>query len=291
MKLACLRFRRALAEYAATGRAIPADGKLAKHLAVCNGCSRELDWFRAAHNGLEQSLTAEQASAGFTDAAWARFSAPAQPRRSFSAILALSSTACAVVIALVVFWKPQPPMQVTASIPTAPAVKKTAVNSVTEQIDIMTTFAKPTHRNAPAITRPEKGRSHKPASIRHRRVFIKHRIAHKTRIKSGAQIASASGTHSARTQPFSWVQVASRYEYLGDYRSAAAAYARAARERPVDSLVFNAGRTYECAGNVAQAVEYYTRILKHERDKEPQLKQDSQPKKGTWQWNENWDSA
>jgi hypothetical protein len=55
--------------------------------------------------------------------------------------------------------------------------------------------------------------------------------------------------------------------------------------------VFNAGRTSECAGNVAQAVEYYTRILKREREQEPQPKQDSQPKKGTWQWNENWGSA
>jgi tetratricopeptide (TPR) repeat protein len=290
MKLACLRFRRALAEYAATDREIPPDGKLAKHLAVCEGCSREMDWFRAAHNGLEQSLTAEQASAGFTDAAWVRFSAPAQPRRSFAAVLAFSSTAFVAAIAIVIFWKPQPPMQVTASIPTAPAVKKTAASSVTEQIDIMTNFAKPTHRNVPAITRPEKGRSHKPASIQHRRVFIKHRMAHKTRSKSGAQIASASGTHPVKLQPFSWVQVASKYEYLGDYRSAAAAYARAARERPVDSLVFNAGRTYECAGNVAQAVEYYTRILKNERE-QTQPKQDSQPKKGTWQWNENWGSA
>src|SRR5207253_8081648 len=122
--------KRALAEYAATDRAIPTAGALAKHLAGCRECSRELDWFRAAHRDLEESLPAEQASAGFTDSTWARFSAPARPRRSFVAVFALSSAACAAAIAVVLIVRnPRTPTQLDAPGRTASAWRKIAANN------------------------------------------------------------------------------------------------------------------------------------------------------------------
>ncbi len=155
---------------------------------------------------------------------------------------------------------------------------------------------KPATNTVSTDTEIEAKPSNKPAPIRHRRVRYRHvnlMVAHLKPIKAGGEtrLVSASKTHSAGMQTVSLDQIASWYEYQGDYRSAAAAYAQAARERPTDSLVFNAGRASECAGDVAQAIVYYARVLKHEREQEAQPKQDSQPKKGTWRWNANRDSA
>jgi tetratricopeptide (TPR) repeat protein len=161
---------------------------------------------------------------------------------------------------------------------------------------VKTKPGKPSSKAGLAASKPEKKYANNPAPIRHRRVrFIhdKQMMAHMKTIKpgAGAQLVSATKTYSSGRQPVSWEQTAFWYEYQGDYRSAAAAYEQAAPERPTDSVMFNAGLASECAGDVAQAIEYYARVLKHERQQESQSKQDSQPKKGTRKWNENQDSA
>ncbi len=136
--------------------------------------------------------------------------------------------------------------------------------------------------------------SHGPAPIRHRRVRRMHdtrRLVRNKPNRAGASLVSAAGPPSAQKQTVTWDQMASWYEYQGDYRSAAAAYVQAVRESPTDSRVFNAGRTSECAGDVAQAIEYYARFLKHEREQESHSQQEVPPTKGTSLWNENRDSA
>ena len=82
-----------------------------------------------------------------------------------------------------------------------------------------------------------------------------------------------------------WTKWGQYYETRGDYWSAEAAYSRAVAKSADPSLAFSAGRAAECAGDVALAVDYYTRILKQVTQTE------HQPKKGTMLWTEDLDTA
>lgn len=82
-----------------------------------------------------------------------------------------------------------------------------------------------------------------------------------------------------------WTRWGAYYEYHGDYRSAEAAYAQALDKSRDPALVFSAGRAAECAGDVAQAVGFYTRILSQPS------KTDNQPKKGSLLWTDEFDTA
>lgn len=296
MKIACLRCKRALAEYAATDRVIPTVGALAGHLAKCGECARERDWFQAAHRDLKSSLTAEQAAAGFTDSTWARFSASTRPHRSYIPVLALSSAACAAVIAAAILVRnPRTPPLVPTPDSTASAATKPAPDNDIRPFDGKANPGKPTSGVGLTTSQSEQKSSLVPGLIRHHRVrHTDHKriLAYRKPIEAGATLVSTSRPHFPETQTISWDQMASWYEYQGDYRSAAAAYIQAAREDPTDSRVFNAGRASECAGDVAQAIEYYARFLKHEREQESHFKQqEAPPRKGAWQWNENRDTT
>ena len=229
MKRACLRFKRALAEYAAADQAIPSAVALAKHLAVCKACARELEWFRAAHRHLAESLTAEPAPTGFADATWARFCTSARHRRSSIATIALASAACAAMVAVVILAQnPRTLTPLESPRPTAAAGTTLATNNATGLASVKTKPGKSTSRAVLEASRSPQKYASNPAPIRPRRVRFPHNRQRTSPRKpintgTGAQLASTSRTPPSRTQTISWDQMAVWYEYQGNYRSAAAA--------------------------------------------------------------------
>jgi hypothetical protein len=75
-----------------------------------------------------------------------------------------------------------------------------------------------------------------------------------------------------------WSQWGAFYASHGDYQRAATAYASAYAERPDPELALAAGQAAENAGDVTQALAYYSRILNR-----PSAKKS--PEKGTSLWN------
>ena len=82
-----------------------------------------------------------------------------------------------------------------------------------------------------------------------------------------------------------WARWASYYETHGDYTHAADAYARAYSTLPTEGTAFAAGQAAENAGDVSQAILYYSQILRQS------LKQKPQTEKGTFLWNSEHDAA
>jgi len=291
MKIACLRFKRALARITADDGEIPADGAIARHLESCEACARELAWFRSAGHALQKSLTAEQAGAGFTDATWARLSAAGRPRRSPVGVVMAVSAGCTAMIVFALLIRHSPAPTGLPSHDLTPTVSTKRVpniggGSLTEK----KIPKSPLSGTGIAATHPEKNSSDPPAAIRHRRGVLPRggrRIARRLRIKTATPLVSAADKHAPEAQPIPWEQIASWYEYQGDYRAAEATYLQAVRADPSEAHLFNAGRTAECAGDVAQAIEFYTHVLKHEHAQESPARQELPSEKETSPWNEH----
>ena len=82
-----------------------------------------------------------------------------------------------------------------------------------------------------------------------------------------------------------WARWGAWYEANGDYSGAASAYGRAFAEKPDPDMAFAAGQAAENAGDVSQAVLYYTQLLKRPSDRKPL------PEKGTSLWNPEHDTV
>jgi predicted Zn-dependent protease len=108
---------------------------------------------------------------------------------------------------------------------------------------------------------------------------------HESSLKMYGPNAVQSGSAAKADPVTTWKRWAEYYESRGDYRAAEAAYASALEKSPDPNLTFNAGRTAECAGDVVQAVDYYTRILKQVSQTE------HQPKKGSILWTDDFVTA
>lgn len=287
MKIACLRWKYTLAKYAAGNREIPPSGSLARHLAACRECSREFDWYCAAHRDLQRSLTAEKVAADFAAATWERFSAATPPRQSPAAIPLLSAACAAGIVVVLLWWKPWVPTRATPTLPVTVTTKAT-VSRTAEQLAMQTSAAKSTAGDSLSPTPSEQRYAENPTQP-HRRRGRTHAPQHMVRRQPSRmdlrRIAVAKSPTG--TQPASWEQMASWYESHGDYWAAAAAYGQAVRENPTENRVFDAGRTSECAGDMAQAIDYYARLLTQERAQKPHSRQDSTPAKGASQWYEN----
>jgi len=285
MKIACLRYKRALARVTAADRAIPTVGALARHLESCEECTRELAWLRAAHHDLQISLTAEQVGAGFEEATWARLSAEAHSRRSRTGVVMAASAACAATLAVALLVRKAPaPTRVPTPERTSSVSTKPSANIGVEPFAEKKHIVKPLSGTGMAATHSEKNTSDRPTPQRHRRIRLthqKHLLAHRNRKQAAASLASTSNKHSPGTQPIPWEQLASWYEYQGDYRAAEATYVQAVRVAPTEARLFNAGRTSECAGDVAQAIAFYTHVLKHAHEQESPSRQDLPAEKET----------
>jgi hypothetical protein len=261
MQWSCLWQRRKLSALAASGELLPQGSPHARHAAQCPECARDLEWYVAADRALALSLTAPQPSGDCADATWARLIA-ARRQRSYlwPAILASAAT-CAV--AVLVLRAPSAPVVQTAVHPSLAASIPPA--RVT---------------NSPAV------RAHRAvAAVPSERRAIHRRRIRLARVSRGPHPAAAPTAESV-TPPVSLTRLAYWYECRGDFRSAADAYGQAAQIHPTDSLLFDAGRTSECAGDTAQAVDYYARMLKCGATPNTQPRQDTDSERGTEPWND-----
>lgn len=285
-KLACLWWKQALAEHATDDRIIPENSHLAKHLERCPACVRDLAWYRATHRNLQGSLSAERATSDFADAAWARFTAIPSPHPASGIVRALPVAVCAAGLALLLVvrhpWSSAP---TNSPDRTAFAVTQPMEKGTTQPTVRMAESGRSLHGTAlttagtreKVIDRPHTARRHEIRRTRSHRSWARRKPN-----RTDKQFASNS-----RLPNFSWERLASWYEVQGDYRSAAAAYDQAVRESPTEAREFNAGRTAECAGDIAQAITYYAHILTNERAQESPTQQNTPSEKGPSQWNED----
>jgi hypothetical protein len=111
---------------------------------------------------------------------------------------------------------------------------------------------------------------------------IVHRT-HRTRLRvaqrqpSPQQKPKRVAAVSPRPTPAQWQAWGVYYESQGDYQRAATAYGNAYAEQPDTATGFAAGQAAESAGDVTQALVYYTQILKSASEKR-------EPQKGTLLW-------
>lgn len=278
MRGPCRRWRHALAAHAAEERTAPEDRPnraLARHLAACPACTREFDGLRAMRRGLAESLVAAEASDGFADAVWERLSACTPGRGSAIRAVAVAVAFCGLIAVLV---RPVPPLDMR---PQARSVSAQTAASAAGRLKTAI------HSLATASAGLAASPSKKRPLYRRRLRFARVKPRPSRQIVEQHRAVVASKNPPAPSLTGSLVRLAFWYECRGDYQSASAAYGQAARERPTDSLLFDAGRTSECAGDVERAVEFYARMLKRELRQDLQPRQDSEPRRGTRPWNEN----
>ncbi len=292
MNLTCYLIQRKLANEAITPLHDNSNASIERHIARCQPCRDRLELLQSLGNELRDCLSAPQPSSGFGDVTWDRLMAAAPTRPRFGA-LALTFGASVLLLAVIALttrtgWYQQssaPTAIARSTETTKPNISRVAANN----LRVETTHSKiPTV--SPRLRHAPRARKRMDTSIRRsiRRPNIRRQLlARDTAVSNVAKPVSKmlSSVSASSTRTATWTQWAAWYESYGDYRSAEAAYAAALAVKPDPALEFHAGRAAECAGDVAQAVDYYSRILKQEpRDQ-------AGPKKGSMLWNEKHDSA
>jgi len=270
--------QRALARYAAQARSLPADSALANHLARCERCRRVWDDLRRIAFDLSRTLSAPSPSPTFMADVRERVAAARVPERR-PLPLALSAAALCLLILVGVWWiRPGPvvhnsPVERVARQPDRSAQQAAAQASVSNS-----KRRRPQERTAAVAPRPLRQAARRHAA----------RIARAPRPPRRIIAHAPPESHAkrpARNQRPSWIAWGAWFESWGDYRRAAAAYGRAFEQRPDPDTAFAAGRAAECAGDVAQALDYYSRLL----DRAAGAK--SPPEKGTHLWNDTFIAA
>jgi hypothetical protein len=287
----CVWRQRALARLAVLSQPIPGGSSLSAHVACCAACRAVWNDLRLLSADLPLTLDTPGPSPSFTEGVWRRIDAAAMPRRSRWA--ALATTAAAIVLAAIVYasWNRNagPPGAVPGRSAAAErnAVRPRLASGAPYSPKTATTGAKQAHRKV----HPEKPRSFANASPLHagvrRHAFHRPRSRHNVRIVRAPHPAPErpAGPPQACPPRLSWADWGAWYEGWGDYGRAADAYGKAYLEQPDPLHAFTAGRAAECAGDIGQAVEYYSRLL----DYTPETKH--KPGEGTLRWNREHGSA
>lgn len=285
MKLNCLLVRSDLERAAVNPDTPRPPSKVSHHLITCGACAAYYQDLRSLSGELSEAFTTPAASLGFTDAVWRRIERAEPVTVKPRPLPVMAAVAVAAVIALVIWTRAYttggpPPVPVNPLGVFAP--QHVAEHDKTGSHAVRTTPAV-----VNKVVRHEVIRKNDPAPIFRRH----HRIRrHRPRIvlpKAVRQLAKNDVPSKTVKQPLrpQWASWGAWWEARGDYLQASAAYGRAYEERNDPSLAFAAGRSAECAGNVAQAVEYYTQLL----SKKPEASK--QPEKGSYRWLQDHDSV
>ncbi len=295
----CRFVEKIAAESAVRGEASPPSQLAARHLDRCPKCRKALHGVLAIAHELSTIKLKIDAPNRFADEAWsklqhaqaAREHAPTK-RLALAAGIVVAAAALAVLVHSLAPSKlsimPLKVVQAKRQDTAAFARNETRIAAVGE-----TKKADANVRTAPS-TRTARLKSagplKSPKTVRHKR---RHLISGKAMLAIRPATMPAK-THTSLTKVAAksvidpvtaWRKWGEYYEYRGDYWSAEAAYSRAVAKSSDPSLAFSAGRAAECAGDVAQAVDYYTRILKRANQTE------HEPKKGSMLWTEDLDTA
>lgn len=307
MNLLCLWRQRTLAKAAMCEGSLAEHSRLQAHLHQCPSCHRFWKDIQSLTGELVALAEPLPADDGFADSVWMRLSAaPVRARRLSALVPVTAATAC---VALGLFlWN----RGIAARYSATPSVLTEPRNQVTGGAPVPPRAVK---EDSPPLTKKQEGKrvAAAPSSGKKRRergTQVQKRSWKRSEIRRIAQRSrkpetSAAKKHVAQQQaepetkqvvtaplrptPEQWQAWGVYYESQGDYERAAAAYGHAYSEQPDPSTAFAAGRAAERAGDVTQALVYYTRILNHASDKNASDRRE--PQKGTFLWSHENTSA
>jgi hypothetical protein len=300
MKLICRWHRQALARCAILGDTLPAGSHLATHIAACTVCRQTWQDLRHLDSDLSQAFEMTAPSPAFTEGVRSRLTNGRPSRTALRPIPAMATVIVVLGIGGLLWW----------GIGNA--------SHVLHRADQSYVASQPTDRNlraampqSPSSPAPEKRRGSSPPKVaakgadaqksmlvkvdaatfrrsvapgvwrRHHHSLRSHRttLAHRRKnISPSPAVARTASPHARAEQ---WCSLGIWYEVGGDYSHAADAYGRAYSEQPDPALALEAGRNAEYAGDISEALGYYTRVL----DQKPTQK--ASPQKGTSTWNDD----
>lgn len=295
MKLLCWWRQRALARAAVGADALSGSLPLQEHLQRCPACQQfwqELRHLSAELGGLAEPLYVTE---GFTDAIRHRIAATPVSQKSTPVVsVSLALTAACVLFGLI-YWNNRTaqesaaPCRVAANQPsgTVPNAMLPRGKVSRSKSSNRKSSPKSSERTNPAVVPAALPKRNLPQPywlLRNERARIarRYRKHHRDLIASHPKPRSHGAVKqvarvSALPKWVQWTRWGAYYESHGDYQRAAAAYGTAYAERPEPDLALAAGSAAENAGDVAEALSYYCRVLNQSSEKQ-------QPQKGKETW-------
>ena len=227
MKLSCWWAGRRLARQVLVG------GTPTGHAAQCPVCRSEWAQLVGLAEALPKELPAVLPSASFEDRVWARICRPVE-RRDSRGVPVFASALVIVVLAgaawLLVHAQPVPK---TGGVP--------VVKHESTPLPVKQVVPRPAKQLRAAVPKPE---------VRHWHKVTKLAVKPKTHVADAA-LAKSVG----------WADIGAYYERAGLYGEASDAYALAYAEKQDPGLAYAAGCAAETAGDIGQAVTFYTELL------------------------------
>ncbi|GEM_PF-5115959 len=262
-----------------------------RHIVQCADCRRAYNELVRLKEELTQGFAipavSEQFAQGIFEQIEARIVVPKR-RTRLGNVLAVGG--CAAVLLCVVFWqqsRQNPSAEPSVLAGNSPAQRSTSTIQKKERLIVPKVAVE---RSPIASQVKSKPKITTRVVRKKRRVYLASHSTRKPSRRSRSlawqpQIEPRAAILSPEMRSQRWTQWASYYENHGDYSRAADAYAQAYDAVPTESTAFCAGQAAENAGDVSQAVLYYSQILRQP------LKQKPQPEKGTRLWNSAHDAA
>ena len=263
---------------------------LSQHLAQCAACHHAYSRMQRLHQELAQSILFPAASEGFTDAVRAKILARTQtPQRSNLPKTALALSGAAVLLLCVILlrsenWRTKPEISVMPAV-VAPKPEKP---HPTQNFALVFPSKKTVRLTGTAEKSPLVPHRNRLRTVRRSRIAFAppHRSRRTVAFhEKPKRLAALAPLLSPEIRSQQWAQWANVCENRGDFSRAADAYAHAYNTLPTEGTAFSAGQAAENAGDVSQAVLYYSQILRQP------LKQKPQTEKGTFRWNSERDAA
>lgn len=303
MNLLCLWRQRTLAKAAVSEGSLAEHPRLKEHLRRCAACRR--CWQDL------QSLTGELASIaeplpsgdGMTNAVWARIALAPIPARRGGRLVPVAVAVACTAFGFVLWNRLANAPATTARLMAAEQAGKAVSEKVAIDTAIKTTVSE-TQKTPVKTENPGKRITSATADKKRvvQNVQARKRRWKRTEIRRMAQRSHRPEVRVVRKQrsrhlqhrtkqvatvlptPVRWQAWGVYYESQGDYERAAAAYGKAYAEQPDPATAFAAGQAAESAGDVTQALVYYSQLLKSSSEKK-------EPQKGTLLWSHENTSA
>jgi hypothetical protein len=237
------------------GEDLSADRRLAAHVAKCAECAREWEALSALAHDLPRALPVQQPSPDFVTRTVRRLNEQHQPAHTASWLPLPTAVALIALLVFFAWWMIRP----TPSSPTrgedlvdrpAPAPEP-APSPVIPEVAI----AQPNEVPQQLVT--DSVRTPSPPRKPHRKV-----VAGARRTPGGPTgTITADRDTDTPAVSVSWEDWGDWYAEAGAYAHASDAYARAYQSAQDSNLAYATGYTAEAAGDVYQAVTYYSQYL------------------------------
>jgi hypothetical protein len=297
MKLKCLLLRRELERAALAPDSEDCTPTVAQHLVKCADCRGYVHDVRRMGGEISAAFQVPEAGSSFLPIVWQRIDRAQPSSPSLWSPTALAVAAAVALTAFVVGTKLLAPATEPSQVVSAPDRHQSNQRVASNQSggDGVTASGQ-TDRQSPKVRagerRPKAARRKATAAISHAQVRRHRKRARREaapRIQTTGIKRQMVRNGDARQKQTAarpkWVSWGAWFETRGDYLHAATAYGQAYQEQKDPTLAFAAGRSAECGGDIAQAVDYYAQLL----SRKPEA--GKQPEKGSYRWSQDHDSV